>query len=488
MRRFTPSLLLAVALAGALLLGVSHALAATKSALVIGNADYEQNKLDNPANDARDMANALRQLGFEVIHLENADKRAMLDGLERFGASMSKEQGSVAFFYYAGHGVQVRGVNYLLPLKEIFRSAVDAEALGVKADHVLGKMEEAGCPMNIVVLDACRDNPFARSLSRAIGGAGLAQMGSGGVGAYISFATSPGKTAEDGDSRNGLYTKHLLEALRQPGLTIEQVFKRTREGVIAESQGGQVPWDHSSLRGDFYFIPAKAAPAAPGQPAATLPDNETLFWQTALAANNPAYYRKYLEQFPTGAFAALAKLKLEEADSRPLSAKDLKPGMKGFLQPDMLRVDLKGGLWIKGDATIQREPKSGLLAVAQEEDGLVVDISSTTHRWERSGAPTAGYVPVARVLTPQKPQPVKVSTMTSGQKGWLEPTGMIVDASGAVWLRPDQEVTDKPKAKNSVQVERTATGYVVHLSNTTHRWEKKQVAASGSLPVERLEK
>lgn len=464
-------------------LSVPVASGMTKAALVIGNAEYEQSKLKNPTNDARDMANTLRGLGFDVIHITNADRRTMLNALEDFGNKMSKD--GVAFFFYAGHGVQIKGINYLLPLKETFKTAVDAEASGIKADYVLAKMEEAGSPMNIVVLDACRDNPFARSLARNVGGSGLAQMSSGGVGAYFSFATSPGKTAEDGESGNGLYTKHLLASLRQPGLNIEQVFKRTREGVITESNGEQVPWDHSSLRGDFYFIPATPPALAS---TATVADPEALFWQTALASNSPAYFQQYLAKYPEGTFAALARLKIEESTALPNRVDGLKRGMQGYVTPASLLVDSKGGLWVRQDAAVSKEANKDDVLVILEEGGIAVDISTTNHRWERSKSPSSGFIPVARLTKGSQNQPTKISTMSVGQKGWVEPAGMIVDATGGIWLRPDYEVSTASKARNSIQVERTSSGYVVNMSNTGYRWEKTQVVTAGALPVERLAK
>jgi len=156
--------------------------------------------------------------------------------------------------------------------------------------------------------------------------------------------------------------------------------------------------------------------------------------------------------------------------------------------PGDLRVDLKGGLWIRQDAPVERDARPGLLPVVMETAGVAVDVAATAHRWERSAAPAQGFAPVARLMAAGKPKAATVSAMATGQKGWLEPAGMFVDASGAVWLRPDHELADKPRGKNSVQVERTATGYVVHLANTAYRWEKQQMVTAGALPVEKLVK
>ena len=226
-------------------------------ALVIGNAAYRDAPLTNPVNDARAIALALKESDFSVIARENLDQRGMLQALREFGDRL--RAGGTGLFYYAGHGMQIKGRNYLIPVgasvereDEVAYSAVDAQA-------VLDKMEAAGNMANIMILDACRNNPFTRS-SRS-GQAGLAQMDAP-VGTLVAYATSPGAVASDGSGANGLYTQHLLTAIRQPGYKVEDVFKQVRVNVRRDSQGKQVPWESTSLEGDFYF---KAAPvlAAP---------------------------------------------------------------------------------------------------------------------------------------------------------------------------------------------------------------------------------
>jgi hypothetical protein len=217
-------------------------------ALVIGNSAYKEGPLANPVNDARAIAKALQESGFDVTTLENADKAAMGTALRAFGAKL--RGGGTGLFYYAGHGMQIKGSNYLIPVganieneDEVAYSAVDAQA-------VLDKMEAAGNVANIMILDACRNNPFARSTRG--GPQGLAQMDAP-VGTLVAYATSPGRVASDGAGANGLYTQHLLAAIRQPGIKAEEVFKQVRSNVRRDSQGKQITWESTSMEGDFYF-------------------------------------------------------------------------------------------------------------------------------------------------------------------------------------------------------------------------------------------
>ncbi len=223
-----------------------------RTALVIGNGEYQNaRKLLNPVNDATDMAAALREVGFEVISGTNLSRKQMNDRVREFGDAL-KANGGVGLFYYAGHGIQVGGRNYLIPVDADIPREDEIEDSAVNLDLVLRKLDTANNGLNIVILDACRNNPFARSWTRGEDAGGLAQI-SAPTGTFIAYATSPDKTASDGDGRNGLYTSQMLKALKQPNLKIEETFKEVRKGVDVASGGKQVPWDSSSLRGEFYF-------------------------------------------------------------------------------------------------------------------------------------------------------------------------------------------------------------------------------------------
>jgi uncharacterized caspase-like protein len=229
-------------------------------ALVIGNGAYQQDRLRNPVNDATDMAESLRELGFKVILRTDANQRQMKRSLREFRTELRR--GGVAMFYYAGHGVQHRGRNYLIPVGADIEAESDIEDESVDANLIMGYMEEAGTRVNIVVLDACRNNPFARSFRSS--SRGLVVMESGAKGTFVAYATAPGSVAFDGDGRNGLYTKHLLASLKHADSDIERVFKRVRSSVAEETRNAQIPWDSSSLLGDFRFRPEAPRGAAAG--------------------------------------------------------------------------------------------------------------------------------------------------------------------------------------------------------------------------------
>jgi hypothetical protein len=235
-------------------------------ALVIGNGQYTNSPLTNPVNDARAIAKALTNAGFKVVEKENLGQKDFQIALRNFGDTL--KQGGVGLFYYAGHGMQVKGRNFLIPVDARIEREDEVAYNSIDANQVLDKMESANNRLNIVILDACRNNPFARSFRS--GSVGLAQMDAP-VGTLIAFATAPGSVASDGPDQNGLYTKYLLESMVQPGMKIEDVFKKVRVGVRHDSDGKQIPWESTSLEGDFVFIPQPPAPAAVAAAAGPAP-------------------------------------------------------------------------------------------------------------------------------------------------------------------------------------------------------------------------
>ncbi|MBN2140358.1 MAG: SUMF1/EgtB/PvdO family nonheme iron enzyme [Desulfovibrionaceae bacterium] len=267
MRKATVGAVSVLALAGMLVLySAAQGAKARKVALVIGNSDYATSPLKNPVNDAADMAKKLKQLGFDVVSKLNADKRTMVQAVDEFGGRL--KGADVGLFYFAGHGMQIKGRNYLIPVKVHIASEADVEFEGLDAGRVLSRMESAGNRLSIVVLDACRDNPFARSFRSAE--QGLAQMDAP-TGSLIAYATAPGSVAADGSGRNGLYTQHLLRNMDVPGMGVERMFKNVRIGVLNDTGGKQTPWESSSLTGDFYFAgQPKAIEAQPLDKSGTL--------------------------------------------------------------------------------------------------------------------------------------------------------------------------------------------------------------------------
>jgi len=222
-------------------------------ALIIGNGDYKNaGSLPNPLNDAEDMAGVLRKLGFEVTLVKNAALDKLKSVIDDFGLKLSNYD--IGLFYYAGHGLQSKGYNYFIPVDAELKSEAQVEFNCVRTDRLLSLMEAATNSTNIIILDACRNNPFERSWSRSASGGGLAFMDAP-SGSLIAYATSPGRTASDGYGRNGLYTSALLQYIQEPGLSIEQMFKKVRETVSEKSGETQIPWESTSLVGNFYFAP-----------------------------------------------------------------------------------------------------------------------------------------------------------------------------------------------------------------------------------------
>lgn len=273
---------------------------AQRVALIIGNSTYPGvAALRNPANDATDIADKLKKLNFQVTLKTNVPLREMLRTLTDFGDKV--QQGSEVVFFYAGHGMQVRGRNYLIPVDAEIRTenAVSSEAVDV--DQLLDKLSAAR--LSMVILDACRNNPFERRFRG--GGQGLASINAP-TGTLIAYATAPGKVASDGDGRNGLYTQELLTAMDVPGIKVEDVFKRVRANVVKKSGEAQTPWESSSLTGDFYFSGQATAASTAGSSDAA----EMSYWDSIRNSTNRNDLLAYLKRYPDGKFADLAKGKL----------------------------------------------------------------------------------------------------------------------------------------------------------------------------------
>jgi hypothetical protein len=218
-------------------------------ALVIGNNAYQTAPLANTVNDANDMASALEQCNFRVTKRLNCSRKDMREAIRVFGEQI--QGGGVGLFYYAGHGVQIKGQNYLVPVGTELTREYEVEDECVNITGLLGAMEYAKNRLNIIILDACRNNPFQRSF-RSVSH-GLAKMDAP-AGSYLAYATGPDSVAADGNERNGTYTAALLQHIRTEGIPIEDVFKKVRSEVMAKTSGQQVPWESSSLTGSFYFF------------------------------------------------------------------------------------------------------------------------------------------------------------------------------------------------------------------------------------------
>jgi hypothetical protein len=258
------------------------------------------------------MARALREVGFELVD-GNAHLNVSGDEMKRliikFGQIL-KQSGGVGLFYYAGHGIQVGGKNYLIPIEAEALREQTVEFDAVDVNRVLGEMDYAGNGFNIVILDACRSNPFTRSWRSSE--SGLASI-SAPEGTLIAYATSPGRVASDGTTRNGIYTEQLLKQMHVPGLSLETVFKAVRANVKAISKGQQIPWESSSIVGDFYFTRGTSPKSAEAQePATSISPSaiEFAYWESIKNSNDPEDFKGYLAKYPSGQFASIAQRRL----------------------------------------------------------------------------------------------------------------------------------------------------------------------------------
>jgi len=306
-----------------LLCNSSMTIANNRIALIIGNGNYQYtSSLENPEADARLVAKTLRSLNFEVIELINAKQKDMKRAINFFGEKLEKSgRNTVGLFYYAGHGVQVDGQNYLIPVNANIEkeSQVDIESLNT--DFVMKTMEYAGNGINFIILDACRNNPYKsgfRSASR-----GLAKI-TAPTGTLVAYATSPGDVASDGHGINSPYTRALVSSMLKPNLLVEQVFKKVRIAVMEETGRAQVPWELSSLTGDFYFKKEKNKSISKNTSYSNVNpiDRELAFWMSIKDSNDSSDFLEYLKRYEKGTYAGIAKRRLNSLIINTQNGKD----------------------------------------------------------------------------------------------------------------------------------------------------------------------
>jgi cyclophilin family peptidyl-prolyl cis-trans isomerase/uncharacterized caspase-like protein len=361
--------LILVAVLAMLIVAPAHADTDKRVALIIGNDAYKSlPRLNNGANDARAMERSLKALGFETILKVNAGRREMNGAIAEFGGKLSS--GAVGLFYYAGHGIQADGRNFLVPVDAQLETEVDLDSDGIDADRVLKSMEGAHNRLNIVVLDACRDNPLpkkGRSAAR-----GLAVVGNTPGGSLVAYAAGPNQQAQDGEAgSNGIYAAALLEALAVPGLKVEDVFKRTADVVRTKTGGKQQPWQLSSVSGDYYFRApiAKAEAVAPVSSGGA--DKEAMFWSSIQGSNDLSMFEAYLSQFPTGTFVAIAKAKIETLKGANTAA--LSPGAAPKPEPVLEALDREMVAGRK--ASVRESPDSRAKVISSLAEGDVVHVT-----------------------------------------------------------------------------------------------------------------
>ncbi len=286
-------------------------------ALIVGVSNYvHAPRLPNTLNDAQDMAEALKKVGFDVDLVLDPDRNALEAAVRRLG--QRSVGAATSLFFYSGHALEYGGHNWLAPTTANFDTGRNVRFEALDMDSILEQTSD-NARVTLVMLDACRDNPFLSRLagrSREAATRGLARIESAASGMLIAFATAPGQVAADGTGRNSPFTSALLKQMRTPGLEIKTLMTNVTRDVVQETNGRQRPWQNSSLEGDFYFVPAPAAPAVSTPPAPRpqppAVDTEIIFWNSISASRDPADFTAYLDRFPQGVFAALARNRLNQ--------------------------------------------------------------------------------------------------------------------------------------------------------------------------------
>jgi hypothetical protein len=382
-------------------------------ALVIGNGAYKNAaRLPNPSNDAAAVAEALRKIGFDVVEGRDLPKRSMEEKIIEFSRKL--DRASLALFFYAGHGIQVGGRNHLLPVDAMLERPGDLSFETIDLSQVLGQMETEK-RVNLVFLDACRDNPFAQSLARALGtrsatvGQGLASIQSA-VGTMIAYATQPDNVALDGTGSHSPFTAALLKHIGTPGLEVRAMMTRVRADVLAATREKQVPWDHSSLIGEVMLAPlpvvtpavavatpkpAESAPAPPAAPPVGASREAERAWAVTKDTTSIGVLQAYIKEFGGTVYGQMARARLQELQVAAAPAPK-QPERVASVAPAAAQQDKsKGcrsivGTWTSWAARIYGQNDTRFAA-----DGRIVHPSSKgtwsckdgqyVHQWEAFG-------------------------------------------------------------------------------------------------------
>jgi formylglycine-generating enzyme required for sulfatase activity len=277
---------------------------AARQALVIGNAAYTDGALKNPVNDAGAMDGKLTALGFKVMKVENLKRQQIGRTLSAFANPL--KPGDEVVVFYAGHGVQVKGINYLPAVDADIQSEEDVALNSLNLNTLMERLDEAKAGLKLLFLDACRNNPYARSLRS--NDRGLARVSAAPSGTLIHFATRPGSVAADGTGSNGLYTSQLLRFIDAPDVPVETMLKRVSAAVTVESKKQQEPWTEGSIVGEFYFKPGVTATTVKPEPIDSAAQIAQQGWAAAQSGNTVAGYTAYLQEYPQGRYAAAARI------------------------------------------------------------------------------------------------------------------------------------------------------------------------------------
>lgn len=322
----------------------------SRLALVIGNGAYRDAPLMNPVNDARAMAGLFGEAGFTVESRHDANRGDMMTAIERFGDAMQRSEIRLAVFYYAGHGVQLDWRNYLLPVDAEVASADQVRQRCIDLNQLLAKLGTAKNKTFIIILDACRDNPFGGSYRPDQ--KGLSQFDAP-VGSLIAYATAPGRVASDGDGSNGLYTENLVRELSQRGARIEDALKRVRLNVRLSSRGTQVPWETTSLENDVFIFKEGQKKLSDEELEKEL-EADIAEWGRIKSSKNAEDWVGYLRKFPNGRFAEIAQTRLARLTTAtaPLTATQDMPTVRTEAEYDALP---KGTTYLDPEGNLRRK-------------------------------------------------------------------------------------------------------------------------------------
>jgi hypothetical protein len=413
---------------------VAQAPVDTRIALVIGNGAYGGGaELPNPGNDAQAMGDSLRQLGFTVVELRDGSKARMDEAIVRVRDALKGKQG-VGMLYYAGHGLQLDWRNYMVPVDAQIATSSDVPVQAVDVGSVIDAFKAAGNRMNILVLDACRDNPFATSAS----GKGLAPLDAP-PGTFFAFATAPGNVAEDGDVKagNGLYTGFLLQELKKPAARIEDVFKRVRLNVRKQSQGRQVPWESTSLEEDFVFNSGQRAPVAVRDEQArdAAFRIEKADWDKIRDSSNADDYYAFLLKYPSGSIAQNATAALERlAVAKVENVADRHgvvqvQGVARYRVGDemaIVRKDMYTGLEIVRGKTVVTRIADGIVEINNGMALLTIDGATIKNQFVKSWDPPRMDYPGDAFAVGKKWESRSIETPLVGPATWREDRMKIV--------------------------------------------------------------
>lgn len=433
---------------------------APRIALVIGNAAYRNSALLNPVNDATAIAKNLSELGFQCQLLLDAKLTDMRSAVQTYAEQLTKQK-AVGLFYYAGHGAQLAWRNYLVPVDAGINTLEDLPRQTLELNVLLQALKKADNPMNVIILDACRDNPFGNGVP--LEQKGLSQFDAPN-GSLLSYATAPGNTASDGEGANGLFTENLLREMRVGGAKLEDVFKRVRLKVRLKSRGQQIPWESTSLEDDFYFVrTAEELAKISDERKAALFAEEAALWNSTRDATTPAAFSDYLGRYPNGKFAQLAQVQLDRLLKKQgekkveLASAANNPFTQGsasalgqYAVGDSFSFDLRDALTNNLERSVtHRVTEVGEQQIVFNDGSLILDLT---------GNEIKSYNPRFLSMAQLFPAEYAVGTKWSTRFGWRRYDGVAVAAELDFKVQGRQKFASPLGTFNAFKV--SGTGWV----------------------------